>query len=100
MDKVIKVRQIITLKHWVNGSGWSYEEDYGNEIIEIQESDLNSIDWDWWETYEENPPSEETDTQIIVDFYAEDADIGEDEPIATHSKWASEIWRERGFNYD
>ena len=95
MNKVIKVRQIITLKHWQNGSGWSYEEDYGNEIIEIQESDLNSIDWDWWVTYEEFPPREDIDTLIIVDFYAEDADIDEDMPLATHSKWASEIWQER-----
>ena len=95
MDKVIKVRQIITLKHWQNGSGWSYEEDYGNEIIKIQESDLNSIDWDWWVTYEEFPPREDIDTLIIVDFFAEDADIDEDMPLATHSKWASEIWEER-----
>ena len=95
MNKLIKVRQIITLKHWVIGSGWSCEECYGDEIIEIQESDLNSIGWDWWATFEENPPSEETDTQIIVDFYAEDADIYEDEPLASHSKWASKIWQER-----
>jgi hypothetical protein len=94
MSKLL-VREVITLKGWVDGSGWSYSQVYSDKIIDITEGDLKEIDWDWYDTDSDNPPSKGTDTQIIVDFYAEDADIGEDTPLASHTKWASEIWAER-----
>ena len=92
MKKMKKVREIITLKGWVEGSGWSDSQCYGDSIIET--TSVDGIDWDWWETDADIPPSEETDTEIIVDYYAEDADIDEDKPLASYSKWASEIWKE------
>ena len=96
MSKLIKVRQVIRLSGWVNGSGWIYNNSvYDDQIIDIDENDLENMDWDWWETDADNPPSEESDTEIVVEFYAEDADTSEDKPLATHSKWASEIWKER-----
>jgi hypothetical protein len=95
MNGLIKVRQIITLKGWVDGRGWSYRQCYGDEIVDIVESDLKSMDWDWWETDADNPPEDGGDTKIIVDLYAVDADIDEDKPLASYSKWASEIWKER-----
>jgi hypothetical protein len=91
----MKVREVITLKGWVEGSGWSYSQVYSDEVIDIVESDLKEIDWDWYDTDIDNPPSEEEDTLIVVDLYAEDADISEDEPLASFKKWDSEIWAER-----
>ena len=91
----MKVRQIITLKGWIEGSGWSYSQIYSDEIVNVVESDLDAIDWDWYETDSDNPPVEGEDTKIILDLYAVDADIDEDTPLASHSKWASEIWEER-----
>ena len=93
MSKLLKVREVITLNGWVGGSGWSYSQCYGDSIIET--TGVDDIDWDWWETDADNPPNEGYDTKIIVDLYAEDADISKDEPLASYSKWASEIWKER-----
>lgn len=38
-----KYTTVIFCRHWVNGSGWSYEE-----ILDVEESDYNldNIDWD------------------------------------------------------
>jgi len=90
---MLKVREVITLKGWVNGSGWGYSEVYSDRVIDITEDDLKSVDWDWWEI--DNPPSEGEDTLITVALYPVDANIYEDAPLASHEIWASEIWAER-----
>lgn len=96
MSKLIKVRQIIKLSGWVNGSGWSYKNSvYDNQIIDIDSDDLNNMDWDWWELDEENPPNDDSDTEITVEFYAENADTDEDKPLTIHTVWANELWKER-----
>jgi len=95
MSKLLKVREVITLKGWVDGSGWSYSQVYSDKIIDITEGDLKSIDWDWYETDSDNPPADGEDTEIIVEFYAEDAEPGYDEPLASYSKWESDLWKER-----
>jgi hypothetical protein len=95
MSKLLKVREVITLKGWVEGSGWSYSQVYSDEVIDITEGDLKEIDWDWYETDSDNPPTEGEDTKIIVDLYAEDADIDADEPLASFKKWASELYKAR-----
>jgi len=96
MSKLLRVREVITLNGWVDGSGWSYSQVFSDKIIDITEDDLKEIDWDWWEIDADNPPSEERDTQIIVAFYyIEDADIDEYTLLTIHTKWASEIWAER-----
>mgnify|MGYP000899914582 FL=1 len=87
------VRQIITLKGWIDGSGWTYEQIYDDQSIEIV--DVHDIDWDWWETDKENPPNEGGDTQIIIKYYDIDADVEVSEPLAIHRAWASEIWADR-----
>jgi len=89
----MKVREIITFKHWVKGSGWSYEECYKDSVIDVE--DINDVDFDWFELDEENPPSEESDTKIIVEFFAENANITEDKPLASYSIWASNLYMER-----
>ena len=95
MKKLLKVREVITLKGWVDGSGWSFSQVYSDKLVDITEGDLKSIDWDWYDTDSDNPPAEGHDTKIIVDLFAEDADISEDEPLASFEKWESEIWTER-----
>lgn len=93
MSNLIKVREVITLKGWQDGSGWSYNQCYSDSIIQVTGTD--SMDWDWYETDEDYPMADGEDIEITVDFYAEDADIDDDKPLASYSKWASEIWNER-----
>jgi hypothetical protein len=95
MSKLLKVREVITLKGWVDGSGWSYNQVYSDKIIDITEGDLKEIDWDWHDTDSDNPPAEGDDTKIIIDLYAIDADIDEDKPLASFEKWASELYKAR-----
>ena len=95
MNKLLKVREVITLREWIKGSGWSYSQVYSDQVIDITADDLKSIDWDWWEIDSNNPPTEDDDTKIAVDLYAVDANIYEDKPLASHTIWASEIWAER-----
>lgn len=59
------------------------------------ESDLKEIDWDWYKLPEENPEDSGEDIKIIVEYYAEDAEPGYDEPIAAFGKWESDLWKER-----
>ena len=95
MNKLLKVREVITLREWIKGSGWGYSEVYSDQVIDITEDDLKSVDWDWWEIDSDNPPTVDEDTKITVDLYAVDANIYEDEPLTSHTIWASEIWAER-----
>lgn len=96
MSKLLKVREIITLNGWEAGSGWSYQECYSDKIVDVTESDIHSVemDWSWWETDIDNPPSDD-DTLIVVELFAADADIAADKPLAAHEKWASAIWAAR-----
>lgn len=90
----MKVREVITMKGWVENSGWSYESDYEDHIIEITEDDVCDFGygWDWVGAVR---PREGEDTQIVVKWYPEDCGDPDDaEPIAIFSKWFSEIWEE------
>lgn len=85
----MKVREVITIKGWVDGSGWSYSQCIGDDIIEID--DIPDIfDWSWWETGEK--PAVGGNTKIIVEYYAPDADTAEDEPLATYATWESDLF--------
>lgn len=95
MSKLLKVREVITLKEWIKGSGWCYSQVYSDQVIDISENDLKEIDWDWYEIDSNNPPTVDDDTEITVDLYAVDANIYEDKPLASHSIWASELYKER-----
>lgn len=87
------VREIITLKGWVDGSGWIYSQCYSDSIIEI--TSFDDISFDWWEIDVDNLLNYDYDTKIIVDLYSVNADISNEEPLASYSKWASEILAER-----
>ena len=92
-----KVREVISLRGWVDGSGWSYTQTYSDNIVDVPDVPMTAeeYDWSWYETPEENPEDNGGDMKIVVEFYAEDAEPGYDEPLASYGKWASEIWKER-----
>lgn len=94
MKKMLKVREVISLEEWIKGE-WCYSGVYSDKVKDITEDDLESIDWDWWGIDSNNPPTVDWDTKITVDLYAVDANIYEDEPLASHTIWASELWAMR-----
>ena len=84
--------------HWTVRSGYSHQETYAKNIIEIEKSELPKTaydyDWSWYDLPIEDPAEYGKDTKIIVEFYAE-FDIPEyDEPIAKICKWESDLWYE------
>lgn len=97
MNKLLKVREIITLKEWIDGSGYNCTETYSNDIVNTIDIPKTAEDyyWNWFEIPEENPEEYGKDTKITIEFYALDAEPGYDEPITSFSKWVSELWKER-----
>ena len=93
MSKLLKVREVITLKGWAKGSGWSYSQVDMDEIVDVVDTD--EPDWDWYDPDTDTPLRESEDTQIIVEYFAVDADIIRDRPLKRYEKWASEIYAER-----
>lgn len=95
--------QVIFCKHWVNWSGWSYEN-----ILDIAESNdnLETIDWDdilfWLASDDEEAikvladKSKEDNLITIVLYETEDFDENDTdaEEIERVEKWESEIARE------
>ena len=79
-------QEIITIKGWVNGSGWSYEQTYEcNTVEEIPES--LGVD-DVWEAEEKQ---EEGDTQIVVTYYnADDEEL--ENPLKEFKFWESDLF--------
>jgi predicted nucleotidyltransferase len=95
----MKVREIITLECWVYGSGRSWQDTYADNIVEIKESELpktaDEYDWSWYDLPEERPEDSGEDINIIVEFYAEDAEPGYDDPLVKISKRESDLWEDR-----
>ena len=95
----MKVKEVIKFAHWVDGSGYSWEDTYAENVIEIKESELpktaDDYDWDWYDLPDENPEDSGEDLKITVEFYSEDDQPEHDEPLAKISKWVSDLWKER-----
>lgn len=86
-----KVREIITISGWKDGSGYSYTTDYSDQVIDVKDEWLQGgaeMDWSWWEPDE---PTEGEDLEITVKYYAPDADYATATPIAEYSIWESEL---------
>lgn len=86
-----KVREIITINGWTDGSGWNYNQCYSDAIIDVDPGSLThdaDMDWSWWEC---NDPRDGEDVEITVSYYNLDADPTDDDPIAEWSTWESEI---------
>ncbi len=98
-----KYTTVIFCKHWVNGSGWSYET-----ILNVEESDYNlkTLDWDdilFWLVDDDDEgikviadDSEEDNLITIVlydaaDYEENNTDAAEIERV---ERWESEIAKE------
>lgn len=88
----MKIREVINIKGWVDGSGWSYSQCYSDSIQEVPDGMLTpdaEMDWSWWQF---NSREKGRDTEIIVSYYATDVDdITDVEPLAEWSIWESEL---------
>ncbi len=87
----MKVMEIITLNHWTAGSGYSCNETFNAQELDMTEAEVNAeMDWGWWEA-DERPEGE--DVEIVVEYFAQDenGDYDYDRPIRTESIWESEI---------
>ena len=95
----MKVKEVIKFAHWVDGSGYSWEDTYAENVIEIKESELpktaDDYDWDWYDLPDENPEDSGEDLKITVEFYSEDDQPEHDEPLAKISKWVSDLYKEK-----
>ena len=86
------VREIVTLKGWVDGSGWSYTTCYSDQVIDVPQTSLlpgADMDWSWWYDDEGERPEDE-DVRIIVEWYDPFGDE-DSAPLASWETWASEI---------
>lgn len=87
----MKVRSVVTISKWVDGSGYSYTETLEDDIIELVgetvEDIIDNFDWSWWE-FEDLPENE--DLEITVEYFRPDDDERED-ILAEFSIWQSEI---------
>ena len=91
----MKVREVVTIAGWVDGSGWSYNQCYSDSIIEIGDSIPTEMVWDWYDTSELEPIESEEDMLITVKYYEPDADLDDAKPLASYSIWQSELIEER-----
>lgn len=95
----MKVKEVIKFAHWVDGSGYSWEDTYAENVIEIKESELpktaDDLDWSWYDLPDENPEDSGEDLKITVEFYSADDMPEHDEPIAKISKWVSDLYKEK-----
>ena len=66
----MKVMEIITLNHWTAGSGYSCNETFNAQELDMTEAEVNAeMDWGWWEAAE-RPEGE--DVEIVVEYFAQD----------------------------
>ena len=87
MANMITVREHITTRGWKDGSGWSYTEDYSDQLIQVDAADLSPdapMDWSWWESVES---ADVDDVEITVSYYS----IEDDSLLAERTVWASEL---------
>lgn len=87
----MKVREIVTIKGWVNSSGWSYSQTYSDKIVEVPDDFTEGeMDWSWWDV---SDPVEGEDIEITVAYYREDYDpmFDSGEPLVSWSIWESEL---------
>lgn len=84
--EIKKYRSVVTVKHWIHGSGWSNTEIIEDEIMDFP-GGLDAVVpiAEWWEKPE--TPREDDDYQITAELF----DPETDELIRTETVWESEI---------
>lgn len=83
----MKVREVIKIKEWVDGSGYNYETTYSDKLVDVdlEKEVQESFNWDWWE--KDNSVKGNEDLRIIVEYYR----VSDDTMIARFEAWQSEI---------
>ncbi|MCR1905173.1 hypothetical protein [Intestinimonas butyriciproducens] len=83
----MKVREVIKIKEWVDGSGYNYEEIYSDKLVDVdvEEEVQENFSWDWWE--KDSSVRGNEDLRIIVEYYR----VSDDTMIAKFEAWQSEI---------
>lgn len=83
----MKVREVIKIKEWVDGSGYNYETTYSDKLVDVdlEKEVQESFNWDWLE--KDNPVKGNEDLRIIVEYYR----VSDDTMIAKFEAWQSEI---------
>jgi hypothetical protein len=85
----MKIREVIEIVGWEDGSGFSYTETIQDDVIELAALPTEG-DFNWYET---SKPIPGEDTKIVISYYAEEDDDCET-PIARFETWASALWNE------
>lgn len=85
----MKIREIIVLSLWVDGSGWIYTTTISNQLINMSIEEITSrgSDWSWFEVSE---PVDGHDEKLTARYYAED-DEDLQNVLYEESIWASKI---------
>lgn len=83
----MKVREVIKIKEWVDGSGYNYEEIYSDKLVDVdvEEEVQENFSWDWWE--KDSSVRGNEDLRIIVEYYR----VSDDAMISKFEAWQSEI---------
>lgn len=81
-------QEVIKLKGWVDGSGWSYEQVYNIQLVEEIPESLEVSD-----VWEAEQKQDGGDTQIIVSYCAED-DEDRENVLKEFKFWESELFKE------
>jgi len=81
-------QEIITIKGWVNGGGWSYVQTYECNMVEKIPESLEVSDV--WEAEEKQ---DEGDTQIIVTYYNTN-DENLEKPLKEFKFWESDLFED------
>lgn len=83
----MKVREVIKIKEWVDGSGYNYEEIYSDKLVDVdvEEEVQENFSWDWWG--KDSSVRGNEDLRIIVEYYR----VSDDAMISKFEAWQSEI---------
>jgi len=105
--------EVIECWGWVDGSGWSYQEDYDSKIVNLTMDDIKRMNWEDWIEIDDTDEDNGTDTHWRVTYYDlsgvvydddEDRDnisnillfhTDEIKEIACHTVWHSELVQQR-----
>ena len=82
----MKIREIITVQKWVDGSGFAYGSGIEDQTFDV-ECIPDEIDWDWWVI---DDVVDGEDYLITVCYYAAD-DKALEHLLAKFEAWESDL---------
>ena len=84
----MKAIEIVTIKGWQDGCGYTYTSEYAVNEIEYEQG--AQMDWSWWDV-QDLPDGE--DVEIICEIYAvdENGDADRSKLLEVYSVWNNEL---------